>query len=107
MLMNASWTVLLWDEKVWGMWLQEELWFSFWKFLLLWNTSAIIVCLLNMNESWVRHQMRECILFQKVILKKIYISSCSVYSRKLEDFDPDLQQGNTQKKIVELGNYNV
>lgn len=47
MLMNASWTVLLWDEKVWGWWLWKELWFSFWKCLLLWNTSALIVCLLH------------------------------------------------------------
>lgn len=38
-------------------------------------------------------------------LKK-YISY-SMYSRRLEDYDPDLQQVNTQKKSVELGNDNI
>lgn len=76
MLMSASWTVLLWDEKRGELGLQKELWFSFWKCLLLWDTSAIIVCL-NMNESLLGHQAHECILFQKVMLKeKIYKLLC-------------------------------
>lgn len=58
-----------------------------------------------MNESLLGHQTRECILFQKVILKKKK-KSCSVYSRRLDDYDPDLQQVNTQK-VLELENYNI
>lgn len=73
--------------------------------MLLWDTSAIIVCLLKKNEScWdMKHMNAFC---SKGLYFKKYIS-CSMYSRRLEDYDPDLQQVDTQKKSVESGNDNI